>query len=66
MACVCRICYGLVIHYSLVCQSVIQNLMHHLCCTLQLMSVLEEDEFARSYQLANKLQKVHLLMRVRV
>jgi len=30
------------------------------------MSVLGEDEFARNYQLANKLQKVHLLMRVRV
>jgi len=32
----------------------------------QLMNVLQEDEFARNYQLANKLQKVHLLMRVRV
>jgi len=37
-----------------------------LFCTLQLMGVLEEDEFARNYQLASKLQKVHLLMRVRV
>jgi len=37
-----------------------------LCYLLQLMNVLEEDEFARNYQLANKLQKVHLLMRVRV
>ena len=36
------------------------------CSGLQLMNVLEEDEFAQNYQLANKLQKVHLLMRVRV
>lgn len=38
------------------------------CCInmLQLVSILEEDEFARNYQLASKLQKVHLLMRVRV
>jgi len=37
-----------------------------ICRVSQLMNVLEDDEFARNYQLANKLQKVHLLMRVRV
>jgi len=38
----------------------------NLCGMFQLMGVLSEDEFARNYQLASKLQKVHLLMRVRV